>query len=231
MKTIFVVFRKKWMVFVLVLMIVFSSILVFSTVMETSIPKPQYTVVIDAGHGGKDGGAVGRTTGVTESYLNLQYSLLLREIFEQFDFKVVLTRSDMNGLYSTFSTNKKKSEMENRKRIIDKVNPDIVISVHMNSFGTTEGRGAQVFYAKGNQSGELLAQSVQDSLFKDVQYAKSTAKEGDYYVLNAIKNPSILIECGFLSNPEEEVLLQEEEYMQRFCYDVFCGVVAYLKMV
>ena len=117
MKTIFVVFRKKWMVFVLVLMIVFSSILVFSTVMETSIPKPQYTVVIDAGHGGKDGGAVGRTTGVTESYLNLQYSLLLREIFEQFDFKVVLTRSDMNGLYSTFSTNKKKSEMENRKRI------------------------------------------------------------------------------------------------------------------
>jgi len=230
MKTLCIIFRKKWILLTIVAIVVFSSILVFSNVMATSTPKPQYTIVIDAGHGGKDGGAVGRTTGVTESYLNLQYALLLKDIFEQFDFNVVLTRSDMNGLYSTFSTNKKKSEMEKRKKIIDKADPDIVISVHMNSFKSDEGRGAQVFYAKGNDGGELLAQSVQDSLFSDIEYAKATAKVGDYYVLNAIENPSILVECGFLSNPEEEVLLQEEEYMQKFCYNVFCGVIAYLKM-
>lgn len=225
----FVTINKKWIFVGLAMLFVAISILVYSTVKTSIMPKPEYTIVIDAGHGGKDGGAVGKNSGVTESYLNLQYALTLKEICEEFGYKVVLTRDDMNGLYSAFASNKKRSEMENRRKIIEQTNPDVVISIHMNSFSTSEGRGAQVFYAQGSESGEVLAQSVQDVFAKNIDYAKQKAKVGDYYILNCVDNPSILVECGFLSNPEEELLLQEEEYMQRFCYNLFCGVLAYLK--
>ncbi|MBP3620094.1 MAG: N-acetylmuramoyl-L-alanine amidase [Clostridia bacterium] len=193
----------------------------------TAKPNLQKTIVIDAGHGGKDGGAVGKQTGITESALNLEYSLYLKELFEQFGFKVVLTRTDMGGLYSPLASNKKKSEMEKRRKIIENANPCLVISVHMNSFSTGEGRGAQVFYGEEDSSGEVLAQKVQTSLNRDIEYAKKTAKIGDYFILNTAKSPAILIECGFLSNPQEELLLQEEKYMHKFCYCVLCGVLSY----
>ena len=102
----------------------------------TSSPKALYTIVIDAGHGGRDGGAVG-STGVTESELNLEFSLKLKELCEDYGFKVVLTRKDMNGLYSLFATNKKKSEMKKRQEIIEKAKPDVVVSIHMNSFSSS----------------------------------------------------------------------------------------------
>ncbi len=201
---------------------------VYFPVKATSSPKPLHTIVIDAGHGGKDGGAVGKTTGITESELNLKYALKLKEIAQQFGFRVVLTRSDMNGLYSPLASNKKRSEMEKRKEIIKKNSPDIVVSLHMNSFPNASANGSQVFYAEDSVSGQALAQSVQQSLFKNVQNAHKNAKIGDFYVLNCSENPSILVECGFLSNAEEEAKLQEEKYIQDFCYHLFCGILMYL---
>ncbi len=188
-------------------------------------------IVIDAGHGGKDGGAVGRTTEIEESALNLQYAICLKEICEQFGFRVVLTRKDMAGLYSPLAQNKKKSEMEKRKQIIEKSNPDIVVSLHMNSFPSSEARGAQVYYANGSQGGQTLAESVSTSLHNNVSNAKQTAKVGDFFVLNVSPCPSILVECGFLSNPEEEVLLQNKEYMHDFCYHLFCGILKFYEFL
>ena len=176
---------------------------------------------------GKDGGAVGKQSEVTESYLNLEYALTLRNICESYGYKVVLTRSDMNGLYSPTASNKKRSEMEKRRQIICDSNADLVVSIHMNSFPSSEARGAQVYYAEGSASGESLAGSVQTSLHKNVEYAKLTAKAGDFYVLNCTENPAILVECGFLSNPEEEIMLQDADYMQNFCYQLFCGILTY----
>lgn len=193
----------------------------------TTSPLPIHTIVIDAGHGGKDGGAEGKTTGVDESKLNLDYALTLKEICEQFGFKVVLTRKDMGGLYSPFAENKKKSEMQKRKEIIEKTNPDLVVSIHMNSFPSSSAKGAQVFYAEGNDAGQSLADSVAVSLSKNIENAKETAKVGDYFVLNCTSIPAILIECGFLSNAEEEVLLQDENYMHNFCYQILCGVLLF----
>lgn len=203
----------------------------YFTVKATVSPKAVHTIVIDAGHGGKDGGAVGKTTDVTESFLNLQYSLVLKAICEEYGFKVVLTRSDMNGLYSPFASNKKRSEMEKRKEIINKAKPDMVVSIHMNSFPNSSTRGAHVFYADGSESGKQLADSVQEVLFKNIENSHKTAKVGDYYILNCSQSPSILVECGFLSNPEEELLLQDEEYINKFCYNIFCGMLLYFKMV
>ncbi len=228
MKTTFLTIKKN-SIFAVLLCILAIGVFcgAYFPIKANATPKPVHTIVIDAGHGGKDGGAVGRTTGVTESELNLKYSLALKNICQQYGFNVVLTRSDMNGLYSPFASNKKRSEMEKRKEIIDKTNPDLVVSIHMNSFTSSSAKGAQVFYADGNESGQALAQSVQTNLFKTTENARKTAKVGDYYILNCTKVAGILVECGYLTNPDEEVLLQQEKYINDFCYNLFCGVLLY----
>jgi N-acetylmuramoyl-L-alanine amidase len=158
----FLTIRKKVFIVVICVLLCVSGIGIYFGVKST-VAKPVFahTIVIDAGHGGVDGGAIGTTTEVTESYLNLQYALTLKEICEQYGFKVVLTRSDMSGLYSPFATNKKRSEMQKRQEIIENSSPDVVVSIHMNSFSTSQARGTQVFYGEGMESGEKLADIVQ----------------------------------------------------------------------
>ena len=222
----FLTIKRRTLCVILVGIILICSVVgVCYAVRAASSPKALYTIVLDAGHGGKDGGAVGFQS--TESELNLKYSQTLKELFQQFGFKVILTRKDMSGLYSPIASNKKRSEMEKRKEIIDKSNPDLVISIHMNSFTTSKTRGAQVFYANENLEGEKLASSVQKYLHKNIDYAKKTAQIGDYYILNCTHIPSILVECGFLSNPEEERLLLNDNYRNKFCYNILCGVLMY----
>ena len=223
--------RKRAIVIGLcVLLCVAGVVIHFTAIRPTFQPKPQYTIVIDAGHGGRDGGAVGKTTETTESYLNLQFSLKLKSICEEYGFKVVLTRKDMNGLYSAFASNKKRSEMEKRMEIIESANPDLVVSIHMNSFSNSSARGAQVFYAENFPENEEFAQTVQDALNEKIPNAKKTAKSSDFYVINTTSKPSILVECGFLSNPEEERLLVSEEYQEDFCYVLFYGILSYFSV-
>lgn len=220
--------KKAHCAILLVVLVAICSIVgVCYAVGATSSPKAVHTIVIDAGHGGKDGGAIGKQTGVTESYLNLQYANALSDICKQYGYRVVMTRKDMNGLYSPFATNKKKSEMEKRKQIIEKSNADLVVSIHMNSFPSEKSRGAQVFYQEGSTKGQTFAESVQKSLNQNIEYAKAKPKSGDFFVLNCSSVPSILIECGFLSNSTEEVLLQDEKYINQFCYFVVCGILTY----
>ncbi len=228
MKTTFLIVKKKTIITVLLCAIAICTFCgAYFPIKASATPKAVHTIVIDAGHGGKDGGAVGKKTQVTESWLNLQYTMTLKNVAEQFGYRVVLTREDMNGLYSPLATNKKRSEMEKREKIIKKANPDVVVSVHMNSFPSSAAHGSQVYYASGNQAGQMLADSVSGSLHKNIKNAKLTSKVGDFYVLNCTQSPAILVECGFLSNPEEEMLLQEQEYMQKFCYHLFCGILSF----
>ena len=223
----FLIFRKR--IVIAVLLCCLLAVGVLSVRATSAQPVFEKTIVIDAGHGGIDGGATGKQSGVSESYLNLQYALCLQKICEQFGYRVVLTRKDMNGLYSITAPNKKKSEMEKRKQIIEAAKPDFVVSLHMNSFGSGTTRGAHVFYAQHSVSGKALAESVAEELFENIEYAHKEAKAGDYYVLNCTSAPSILVECGFLSNQEEEMILQDENYIQRFCYHIFCGILMYMK--
>lgn len=227
----FLTLKKRTLCAILVAIIAICSIVgVCYVVRATSSPKALYTIVIDAGHGGRDGGAVGKTTGISESVLNLQYALCLKEACEQFGFDVVLTRSTMDGLYDESAANKKKSEMEKRKNIINNSNADLVISLHMNSFPLSSSEGAQVFYAKGSEQGFNLAKSIQNSLSKSFESARDYVTVGDYFVLNYSNIPATLVECGFLSNPEEEKLLQTEEYRKNFCYSILAGVINYFEM-
>lgn len=185
-------------------------------------------VVIDAGHGGVDNGVTGSVTGVTESSLNLLMAKQLREVFSAAGFKVVMTRKDANGLYGAAQRSLKRADMLARKKIICSSSPSIVISVHMNKFSSSERRGAQVFFS-GDEASKKLAAAVQSRLNAMPEATRSfSALYGDYYVLKVSPCPAVLVECGFLSSPEDEALLINEKYRARLAYEIFVGTVEFL---
>lgn len=226
----FLTIKKKTILIVLSILVAFASVISVAAITTSSMPKPEYTIVIDAGHGGRDGGTVGKQSGITESKLNLRYAKTLERLCHDYGIGVVMTRKDMNGLYDENASNKKKSEMEKRKNIINNSGADLMISLHMNSFPLSSCSGAQVFYGRGKSSGERLAKSVQLSLCQGFSNARGYVTVGDYFVLNYSTIPAVLVECGFLSNPEEEKNLQNKEYEERFCYALLAGILAYFKM-
>lgn len=226
----FLTIKKTHCAILFVILVAICSIVgICYAARATSSPKPEHTIVIDAGHGGRDGGTVG-SGGAIESQLNLDYAITLKQMCESFGFGVVMTRENMNGLYDENAPNKKRSEMEKRKKIIDESDADIVISLHMNGFPLPSAEGAQVFYGKGNEGGKALAESVTTSLSRDFESARDYCTVGDYFVLNCTEKAGVLVECGFLSNPSEEKLLQSREYRQKFCYSLLYGIITYFQM-
>ncbi len=187
------------------------------------------TVVLDAGHGGVDGGVTGVKTGVKESELNLKVVKKLENYFVSAGIVVVLTRSSDAGLYGVASSTLKSKDMKKRKEIINSAKPTLVISVHMNKYSTSTRRGAQVFYKSGDNYGKSLAQNIQNS-FNDMPTASRECSilTGDYYILNCSKYPSVIAECGFLSNPEDEALLVTDEYQENIAYAIFKGAIGYM---
>ncbi|MCM1043280.1 MAG: N-acetylmuramoyl-L-alanine amidase [Corallococcus sp.] len=206
--------------------LVLTAYLCVSTFGNEQTSLLDFTVVIDAGHGGIDGGVVG-FAGTRESDLNLQYAATLGEIFKNCGFNVVYTRTDKGGLYGTYSAGFKRRDMEKRKEIILASRPDIVISVHMNKFGDSSRSGPQVFFQEGRDDGKRLADSVQLALNKFTGNSHA-ALRGDFYVTRAADAASIIVECGFLSNPDEEQKLNTEQYMRSLTEIVFEGVMLYL---
>ena len=163
-------------------------------------------VGVDAGHGGMDGGVVGRKTGVKESDVNLAVSFRLRDVLTDMGFDVILTRKTEAGLYDTATRGFKKRDMQKRKEIIQNQNPDLVVSIHMNKFPLSTRRGAQVCYQQGDATSQTLATLVQESLntYINIPILGRSFEpiSGDFYVCK-IKKPAIIVECGFLSNFEE----------------------------
>lgn len=185
------------------------------------------TIVIDAGHGGRDGGSVG-INGTIEKEINLKYALLLKNKLELIGYKIILTRKNDDGLYNIFSTNKKQSDMQARYKIIQQANPNLVISLHMNSFPTSSARGATTYYRKDDTASAKCANLIQQSLHTYCKAKNKTAKVGDYFMLNCSYYTSVLVECGFLSNPEEEKLLNTPTYQECLISSVSKGIVLYL---
>ena len=193
---------------------------------QTYSGKESLTVVIDAGHGGVDGGVSGTMTNVKESDLNLEIAKELRECFFSGGFNVVMTRETSAGLYGVLSKGFKKRDMEKRKEIINSANADLMVSVHINFFSASSRRGAQVFYREGDENSRSLALFVQERLNVDQRDYSPLA--GDYYVLNETNCLAILCECGFLSNPSDEQLLLTEEFRKKIAYRIYKGCALYL---
>mgnify|MGYP001036381753 FL=1 len=186
------------------------------------------TVVIDAGHGGIDAGVHGIKTNVKESDINLLIAKYLRGYFADAGFNAVMTRTTQGGLYGTSTKGFKMRDMKKRKEVIEKNGADMVISVHQNFCPVPSRRGGQVFYDKNSDCGKLLAENIQKSLNEMKECVKTSAPlVGDYYMLKCTNQPSAIVECGFLSNAEDEALLTSAEYQKSVAYAIFKGAVAY----
>jgi len=186
------------------------------------------TIVIDAGHGGRDGGVTGVNTGIKESDLNLAIARSLKHFFVLHGYNVVMTREGHEGLYgSAPAGSRKKADFEARRQIINRAAPDLVISIHLNGFPIRSVRGAHVFYSHRAQGGIIeVAESIQSSLNNNLEASTRSAARGDYFILNSTEYPSVLVEGGYLSNPEDERLLITAAYQERLAYAIFCGVHA-----
>ncbi len=184
-------------------------------------------IVIDAGHGGVDAGVYGVESGVRESDINLAIAKQLKGYFTDAGFKVVLTRKDNGGLYGLPTKGFKMRDMKKRKQIIEDCNADMVISIHQNSCPIPSKRGGTAFFDKSSESGKALAEAIQAELNGlEECVKKNSALAGDYYMLKCTDNPSVIVECGFLTNAEDDKLLNSEEYRDKVAYAVFKGAIS-----
>ena len=221
-------FSKRKYIFIAIFCCLIIGLVAIIPSIKTSIrPKGEFTIVIDAGHGGRDGGSIG-VSGSVEKNLNLLYAKTLQKVLTKAGINVVMTRNGDNGLYDESADNKKLSDMRARRNIIRNVQPDLVISLHMNSFPLDSCKGAKTFYQIGSDTSFNAAKNIQNSLHYYIENASNNVSKGDYYILNCTNYTSVLIECGFLSNPEEELLLQNENYREKFVYSIYCGIMLYL---
>ncbi|MDR2267035.1 MAG: N-acetylmuramoyl-L-alanine amidase [Christensenellaceae bacterium] len=227
----FLLIKRRTAVFALALLLVTSALVTSTTLCLLSIPKKVYTVVIDAGHGGIDGGGIGIRSNTTEAEINLSIALKLKVYLEALgNINPILTRTNADGLYETDATNKKTSDLKARKAIITTASPDAVISIHCNQFPNRTRRGALTFYNSNSDMGINLAQSVQTFLNKLNQIHLETtylAAGGDYYILNCTNYPSVLVECGFLSNVQDDKLLNDASYQTELAKAITLGVTSF----
>lgn len=196
-------------------------------------PVLKQTVIIDAGHGGDDGGAIG-IDGTVEKDINLDIALKLEKLLKFYGFDVIMIRTEDimtcdDGLDSL--RKRKVSDIHNRFDVLEK-NPDAVfISIHQNKFEDNSQHGTQVFYSGNNDESKLLAESIQNSIVSVLQPDNSRVvkKSGSgIYLLYHAKLPAVLVECGFISNPAEVKKLNDENYRMKIAILIADGLIKYL---
>ncbi len=223
--------------FILSLLFSFFSIDFFCNgelcVEAAKIQSSPKIVVIDAGHGGEDCGAIG-VNGVYEKDLNLAIGFEIGRALEERGITVVYTRTDDKLLYKEEENIKgirKISDLKNRCKIAAEHSDAVFISIHMNSFTQSKYSGLQVYYSSNNESSLSLADSVQQNVKRMIQQDNNRKiKRGDgLYLMENIDNPAILIECGFLSNKAECEKLSEKEYQKQLSFAIVCGIIDYIE--
>ena len=214
----------------LLLAVIVTVAFCFFALSRTAAKAQRLTVVLDAGHGGVDGGVVGVNSGTKESDINLKITLLLQERFEEAGFNVILTRKTEAGLYGAAPNGYKKRDMQKRSEIINANVPSLVISVHQNFFSAKSRRGAQVFFRAESPQSIALAHSIQGKLnaMPECVTPNLQALVGDYYILNCNPFPAVIVECGFLSNAEDEALLLSTEYQKKLVESIVLGSIEFL---
>lgn len=183
-------------------------------------------IVLDAGHGGKDDGAV--NSKIIERDLNLILVKKLEKELVSQGAIVYLTREDENDL-STTTVNRKRSDLYNRAKYIDKISPDMYISIHLNSSSSPSWRGLQIFYTSKNEKNKLIAETITKHLKEKMSNIREIKKDNTYYMYKHISSPGILIEAGFISNPSDNYLLRNEEYQDKLIISISEGIEKYFK--
>lgn len=187
-------------------------------------------IVLDAGHGGFDPGKIG-VNGAEEKTLNLEITMLVKEKLEEEGMEIVLTREDDTGLYDENTTNKKVQDLQRRCDLIHKTAPVCAVSIHQNSYTSEAVNGPQVFYYTHSTEGKRLAEYLQTALVDGLAPESHRQVKGNtsYYLLKKTDVPTAIVECGFLSNPEEARLLTDADYQEKVAAAIRDGVLAYIK--
>ncbi|NMA67692.1 MAG: cell wall hydrolase [Clostridiaceae bacterium] len=224
---------------VLILLILFLSIAIFSIdsganpITETSKNNGSAVVVLDAGHGGEDPGVVSNYSGITEKDLNLRIAQLVKAILEQDGYTVIMTRTEDILQYKDGTSQiyeKRKQDLTRRRKIIDESNADIAVSIHMNAFQDAKYKGAQTFYPPSSVDSERLAKCIQNSIVTNADPENKRVallKKERIVIFRDLKVPTALVECGFLSNEEEEKKLTTLEYQEKLAKAIKTGIDEY----
>ena len=182
------------------------------------------TVVVDAGHGGPDGGKTG-VNGKLEKELNLIIAEKVKKLLEEEGIAVIMTREEDGWLAET-----RIGDLKERVRIMNESKADLAVSIHQNSYHEENVSGAQVFYYTTSEEGKTAAEILQNALLEvDPENKKREKSNNTYYILKKTEIPTVIVECGFLTNPQEAELLQTKEYQKRIAGAIKDGIVEYLQ--
>lgn len=229
------IIRKKSILFIIMMLIIviicINSNKTEKTIETVTLPVTGKTIVLDAGHGAPDEGAES-LSGVSEASINLSITKKVQILLEQSGCNVVLTRSDENGIYDLEATTireKKVSDIKNRVKIGNESSADAFISIHLNKIPQSQYYGWQTFFKKNNEQSEMLAKSLQEELNASIQKEnkREALKITGKYIVEHVEIPIAIVECGFLSNPEEEELLQQEKYQTQIAWGIYNGIMDY----
>ena len=224
--------RRKF--FILFLFLVLLGIMLNNKkvlIQTVALPEKNKVIVLDAGHGMPDSGASGKNN-ITEANINLQIVLKVQKLLEKNGYTVILTRTDENGIYDETAKTirqKKISDIKNRVKIGNESNADIFISVHLNKTTKSKYWGWQTFYKKNNEESKMLASFIQKGLNESIK-KKNKRKPltiENIYIVDNIKVPISIVECGFLSNEEEEKLLATDDYQDKIAWGILLGIENY----
>ncbi len=193
------------------------------------VEKQKDCIVVDVGHGGFDSGKIG-VNGVLEKDINLQIALKLKKTLEDAGMTVVMTREDDKGLYDESASNKKAQDLQRRCDLINEQKPLMTISIHQNSYTSPEIKGAQVFYYTTSSESQKLAEILQKTLIEqvDTENHREAKANDSYYLLKRTDSVIVIVECGFLSNPQEAEKLSDEDYQQKMVNAICTGINRYL---
>ena len=204
-------------------------------VISTTVAENQKTVIIDAGHGGEDPGKVSNYSDLREKDLNLIIAQKTRELLEKENFTVIMTRQEDRLEYAEGTTNvieKRRQDLNRRKKIMDESGAAIVVSIHLNGFNQTQYYGAQTFYPPNSEDSKKLAEVLQKSI-RDTcdpeNKREPQLKKDPIIILADLKTPTVIVECGFLSNAEEEKKLGTAEYQDKLAAAMTLGIQEYFK--
>lgn len=230
--------RENWVAllpFYLLTFILFVGIAGWGSAVVTQVSSTapferQHVIVIDAGHGGVDGGATS-CTGVLESAINLEIALKLEDLMHFLGYETVMIRRTDTSVYTEGETiaAKKVSDLKERLRIANETENGIYLSIHQNTFSDSRYGGAQVFYAH-NEDSKRLAGVLQDALVGSLDPSSNrvSKKASGVYLMEHMQCTGVLIECGFLSNPQDEAKLRDSTYQQKLCCVIASAVIQYL---
>ena len=236
-----IIIDKKKILMLLIGVFCFSTLLftnmnkVENTVLTSTLPVSNRIIVLDAGHGKPDEGAEGNN-GTTEEKANLSITLKLQKLLEESGATVILTRSDENGIYDQNSTTireMKVSDIKNRVEIGNNSSADILVSIHLNKGDNSSYTGFQSFYKKDDEQGKRLAVDIQASLKDTIKTEnKREAHEiSGIYLVDNVEIPTTIVECGFLSNPQEEEKLLTDDYQNQLVWGIYIGIMNYFNEV